>query len=154
MAFGDRVVDGIGVTEVVCIPDGSSSEGLSLQAWQHGLEPVIEPMGSRAVHGFVVMTGVVVPPKAFPMIRHDLGDAALSFGQDLQPEQDGPKPIFLAHMVAASAKAFLSAEGDLPGVEQIAEELPTGWCFIAIDAQLLGHHIHSSACGHRAGHPC
>ena len=56
-------------------------------------------------------------------------------------------------MVAASAKAFLSAEGDLPGVEQIAEELPTGWCFIAIDAQFLGHHIHSSACGHRAGHP-
>jgi hypothetical protein len=48
------------------------------------------------------------------MIRHDLGDAALSFGQDLQPEQHGPKPIFLADMVAASAKAFLSAEGDLP----------------------------------------
>ena len=107
-------------------------------------------MGCFAGDGLVVVTGVIVATKATPVLRHDLGNAAASLGQDLQPEQHGPEAVFLAHMVAAGAEAFFSAKGDFTRIEQVAEELPTGGRFKAVDAQLFCDHIHCGAGGHGA----
>ena len=54
-------------------------------------------------------------------------------------------------MIAAGAEAFLSTQGDLAGIQQVAEELPSRRCFKAVDAQILGHHIHCRAGGHGSG---
>ena len=109
-------------------------------------------MGGFAGNGFVVVTGVVVATEAAPVFRHDLGNAAASLGQDLQPEQHGPESVFLAHVVAAGAETFFTAKGDLTRIQQVAEELPTGGSFKAVDAQFFCDHIHCGAGGHGAGY--
>ena len=90
--------------------------------------------------------------EALPVVRHDLGHGTAAAGQDLQPEQHGPEAIFLADVVAARAKTFFAAEGDAAGIEQVAKEFPARRGLKAVEPQLLGHHIHSGAGGHRAGH--
>ena len=109
-------------------------------------------MGGATVDRLVVVAGVVVAAEALPVLRHDLGHGTAAAGQDLQPEEYGPETIFLADVVAAGAKAFFAAEGDAARIEQVAEEFPARGGFKAVDPQLLGHHIHSGAGGHRAGH--
>ena len=85
-------------------------------------------MGGVAGDGLVVVTRVVVASEALPVFGHDLGDAATAHGQDLQPEQHGPEAIFLAHVVAAGAEAFLTAEGDLAGIQQVhLEQQARSW---------------------------
>ena len=85
------------------------------------------------------------------MVAHDHVDALLARRQHVEPEQHGPQPVLLAHMVRAGAGRFLAADGDAAGIEQVAEELPAGRRLVHLDAELLGHPIGSGAGRHRAG---
>ena len=109
-------------------------------------------MGRVAGHRLIVVAGVVVASEALPVLGHDLGDAAAAFRQDLQPEQHGPEAVFLTDVIAAGAEALFTAEGDATGIEQVAEELPTRGGLVALDPQLLGHHINGCTGGHRSRH--
>lgn len=48
-------------------------------------------------------------------------------------------------MLAASAEAFFTTRGDQTGIQQAAEEAPTGECFTTRDAEFLRHPIQCMA---------
>ena len=70
----------------------------------------------------------------------------------LSHKQHGPDAVLLTHVVAAGARAFLAADRDAPGVEQVAEELPARRRLEARDAELGGDAVNRAAGGHGAGH--
>ena len=109
-------------------------------------------MGGLAGDGFVVVARVVVPAETAPVLGHDPAHRCLLPGQDLQPEKHRPEAIFFADVVAARAETFLTAKGDAPRIEQVAEEFPARWRFEAGQTKLLCHHIGGGAGGHRASH--
>jgi len=74
-------------------------------------------------------------------------------GQKIQPEQHRPESILLPHVVGARSETLLPAEGDPPGVQKVAEVLPTGGGLVGRDSEPFGHPVDCGAGGHRAGHP-
>src|SRR6185437_16255562 len=104
----------------------------------------------RSVDLFIVVPRIVVPPVDGPVVAHDLVDALLALRQDVEPEQHGPDAVLLAHMVGAGARAFLAADGDPAGIQQIAEELPAGRGLVHLDTELFGDAIGRGAGRHRA----
>ena len=75
----------------------------------------------------------------------------LAFSQNIQPQQNRPKAIFLAYMVRTSASAFFTTNGDLAFVEQIAKEFPASGCLIEADLFLLCHPVTRRTGWHGAG---
>ena len=153
LAAGEGAIHRVGVGEIVGGGDAAAPEGLAHQGGLHGLDAVVEAMGRIAGDGLIVVAGVVVAPKTAPVLRHDLAHRLAAAGQDVEPEQHGPQPILFTDVVGAGAEALLTAEGDAPRIQQVAEEFPAGGGFEAGDAQLVRHHIGRSAGGHGAGHP-
>ena len=83
LALADGAVHRIGIGEVVierdfvvAVPGPGQRPALVAQ-------PLHKFAGAFAIHAFVIVARVVVPPEARPMLRHDLGHrgAALGCGQ-------------------------------------------------------------------------
>ena len=83
-----------------------------------------------------------------PEVGHQVGNRLTAHGKDIEPEQNGPETVLLAHMVAACTCAFLAAERDLARVEQVAEELPAGRRLVAFNAKAFGHPVRRPGGGH------
>ena len=87
------------------------------------------------------------------MLAHDLISRLAEHGKNVQPQQHGPEPIFLADVVGACSRTLLPAERNQPGIQEVAEELPACGRLVGFDPEPLRDPVHSPACGHGAGHP-
>ena len=81
--------------------------------------------------------------EAAPVALDDVGHRFLAHREQIQPEQDGPQAVFLPYMVGTGAEAFFSAQRGLAGIQQVAEELPSGRGFEHFDAEALGDTVGS-----------
>ena len=87
------------------------------------------------------------------MVAHDPGDRLAPRRQDVQPQQDRPQAVLLAHVIGAGAEALLAAQGDLARIEQVAEELPAGRRLVAADAERLRDPVGGARGRHGARDP-
>ena len=98
------------------------------------------------------MAAVIVAAKACPVIGHDPSHRLAPDRQNVQPQQNRPKPVLLAHMIAASAKAFLTAQRHLARIQKVAKELPARRRLMASNSQSRRHPVHRRRGGHRPRH--
>jgi len=59
----------------------------------------------------------------------------------LKPAKDCPDAIFLSDVGASGTKTLFTANVDLFGIEEVAEEFPAGWGFIVSKLKLLSDTI-------------
>src|SRR5882724_13041283 len=104
-----RTVDGIQIGEVVGAADGGTAEARADEAPKFAAELPDEGMGGALIDFLIVVPRVVVAAIGPPVLPHDVGDALATPREDIQPQQDGPQPILLAHVVGSSAGALLAA---------------------------------------------
>ncbi len=97
------------------------------------------------------MPGVIVAAVLRPVIAHDFSHACLAHREDVEPQQNRPDPVLLAHMARSGPGTFLAADADLVGIQQRAEEFPSSRRFKTGDALRFGDLVGSSAGRHRAG---
>ncbi len=146
-----RAVHRVGVGEVVGLLHPVIAEALALERCQFVPQVLHQRLGPFRVHCFVIVAGVVVAPVEAPVFAHDLLHGLALDRQQVQPEQDRPETVLLAHVVGAGAKAFLAAQGHPASIQQVAEELPAGGGLEAFHPETRRHPVGGLAGGHGAG---
>lgn len=114
-------------------------------------------VGALGVDVLVVVAGEegssVLGPEVFLDLLNggsNLGVLDANSGNDVQPRDNSPQTILLTDVVTTSAKALLSADGQLLGIKECTEELPASRDLVAVQALGLGNEVNSTAGGHRA----
>src|SRR5579872_3738539 len=143
---GDAVIYRVGIGEVIGVEDAATRKILPDETGQG-----IANLGEHLIRGFGIQPFIIVALKiaaaeASPVLFHHLSDRLARTAQDRDPAEHGPEPIFFAQMIGSRAKAFFAAQRAQTRFHQIAEEFPSGGCFIDRDFQFGGH-----AVGGRAG---
>src|SRR6185312_8968154 len=133
----DRAIHRIVIGEVIGIGDLQAAKALTDQPRQLGAQVVDQRIRLARIHFFIVVPRIIVAAIDRPVVLDDGVDALLAHGKDVEPEQHGPEPVLLAHMVRTGAGALLAADRHTPGVQQIAEELPPRRRLVHFDAVLL-----------------
>ena len=126
MTRRDRAVDRIRVREIVAALDREAAERLARKIREPAAEVVHEVAGGLRLEILVVVAGIEIPAERGPVVAHDPVCRLPENGQDVEPEKHGPEPVLLPDVVRSRASAFLSAQGNQAGVEQVREVLPAG----------------------------
>src|SRR5215471_2776562 len=104
-----RMVHRIMIGKVVGLRDLERTKPPPLETWHGVAQSLDQRICPVRVDLLVVVTRIVVAAMDGPVITHDLRNAPALRGQDIEPDQDRPQPIFLAYVVRSGAGALLSA---------------------------------------------
>lgn len=151
----------IGVREVIGLDDLAAGDGGADESVLLGGDELLHVgnhlVGTLALAALVVVAGEESTPVDVPEVLLNGANAGSSTslltdtGDDVEPCYHGPKTVLLADMVASCAETLLSANVHLVGIEETAEELPTGGHLVALDALLLRDKVDSTRGGHASG---
>src|SRR5262249_46658055 len=130
--------------------DGGSAQLRALQLRKLFPEMSHEALGSALLDFFIVMPRIVVTAVRAPMLADDVDDTLATLCEDVEPQQNRPHPVLLAHVIGSGAGALLPADGRKAGIQEIAEEFPPRGRFEAGDSEFGCDAIGGAARRHRA----
>src|SRR6185437_774618 len=148
---GDRSIHRIVVGKVVGIGNPEAAKALADEVGQPGTQVADQLAGNGAVDLLIIVAGIVVAAIGRPVVLDDGVDILPARREDVEPQQDRPQAVFLAHVVGAGAGAFLAADGNPAGVEQVAEEFPASRRLVHFNAELFRHTVGGGAGRHGPG---